>query len=107
MDLPLSWHTDLAVLRLGGSEVEERSDHLVVRTPANPLYHWGNLLLVTDPDPVDDAQLWVDNFEKEFPEARHRSVAIVREPADEAAWTSFCLTVEHHEVGANDLRPEL
>ena len=52
MDVPLSWHTDLAVLAASGSWVEEHADHLVVRTPANPSYHWGNFVLVTDPTAV-------------------------------------------------------
>ena len=107
MDLPLSWHTDLAVLRLGGSTVDEHADHLVVRTPANPVYHWGNFVLVTDPDAVGDARRWVDVFEREFPDARHRSVGLVREPADESPWTDLGLRVEHDDVLATDSCPEV
>lgn len=105
MDLPLGWHTDLAVLRLTGSTVEERVDHLVVRTPANPLYHWGNFVLVTDPGAVDDAERWLEVFEQEFPDAAHRSVGLVAAPADEGAWTALGLTVEHDDVLAADACP--
>jgi len=33
------------LLRLQGSEVEDRGDHLVIRTPGNPAFHWGNYVL--------------------------------------------------------------
>lgn len=36
----LGYRTDLALLRLGGSEFEDRGDHLVVRTPHNPTFWW-------------------------------------------------------------------
>lgn len=68
--------TDLALLRLQGSLVEEHADHLVVRTPANPTYHWGNcLILDTAPDSgrIGD---WVSVFAREFPNARHVAIGI-------------------------------
>ena len=49
MDVPLSWRTDIAVLVASGSSVEEHADHLVVRTPTDPTYDWGNFVMVTDP----------------------------------------------------------
>jgi hypothetical protein len=39
------YRTDLMVLSLGGSQITYRSDHVVVRTPANPHYWWGNFIL--------------------------------------------------------------
>ena len=45
----LADRTDLALLQLGGSEVSDRGDHLVVRTPHNPAYWWGNFLLMAEP----------------------------------------------------------
>ena len=84
MDLPLGWQTDLAVLRLAGSEIVEHADHLVVRTPANPTHHWGNFVLVTDPGAVDDADRWRDRFAAAFPEAQHLSIGLVGEPNPEA-----------------------
>ena len=38
MDVSLGFRTDLALLALGGSEIEDRGRHGVVRTPANPTY---------------------------------------------------------------------
>jgi hypothetical protein len=46
--LPLGWTTDLAVLRYMGSTIEDRGDHLVVRTPRSPDFHWGNCRMPSD-----------------------------------------------------------
>ena len=80
--LPLGWHTDLAVRRLDGSTIEEHDDHVVVRTPSNPLFYWGNFVLVTDPDTVDDADHWLAVFERTFPSAAHRAIGMAAEPAE-------------------------
>jgi len=42
----LGYRTDLVVRRLAGSQLVEAGDHLVVRTPANPSFYWGNFILV-------------------------------------------------------------
>jgi GNAT superfamily N-acetyltransferase len=96
--LPLGWHTDVAVLEHSGSTVERRADHWVVRTPDNPTYHWGNFVLVTAPEAVGDARHWLDVFETEFPDARHRAVGLSADPPDEGAWTALGLAVEHEDV---------
>ncbi len=104
--LPLGWHTDLAVRRLDGSTIEERADHVVVRTPANPLFYWGNFVLVTDADSVDDAERWLTVFEAEFPDAAHRAIGMVAEPADLAGWRALDLEIEHDDVLATDSCPQ-
>jgi hypothetical protein len=78
MDLAsLAFRTDLAMLEHSGSTVEDRGTHLVVRTPDNPTFWWGNfLLLPAPPADVDDAQHWLSTFEEAFPEARHRTFGI-------------------------------
>jgi len=96
--LPLGWHTDVAVLAYSGSEVEEHVGHLVVRTPANPTYHWGNFVLVTDPDAVGEAGRWLGVFEAAFPDARHRAIGLCADPPDASAWESLGLEVEHEDV---------
>lgn len=105
MRLPLGWHTDLAVRRAGGSTVEERPDHVVVRTSDNPTFHWGNFVLVTDPGAVDHAARWLETFEKEFPDAEHRAIGLVADP-DPAAWEAAGLAVEHEDVLASDACPD-
>ena len=72
----LGYRTDLALLQLGGSLVADRGTHLVVRTPANPSFYWGNyLLLATPPDP-GSGEFWLEQFERELPEARHRAFGV-------------------------------
>src|SRR5215470_5926613 len=47
----LGYRTDLAILALEGSQVTDHGDHLVIRTPGNPDYWWGNFLLLRDLKP--------------------------------------------------------
>ena len=77
MDLrSLACRTDLALLQLGGSDVLDRGTHLVVRTLANPTFYWGNYLLLAEPPTAGDAEEWVAEFRREFPEARHRAFGV-------------------------------
>ena len=94
MSLPLGWSTDLAVLRLGGSTITEHDDHLVVRTPAAPTFHWGNFLFVTDAGAVDDADRWLARFEEALPGMRHRAIGLASEPTDLSGWASAGLALE-------------
>jgi ribosomal protein S18 acetylase RimI-like enzyme len=73
----LAFRTDLAMLEHSGSLVEDRGTHLVVRTPDNPTFWWGNFLfLAAAPHDVAEARKWLDRFETEFPEARHRTFGV-------------------------------
>jgi GNAT superfamily N-acetyltransferase len=96
--LPLDWTTDIAVLQHAGSTVEDRGDHLIVRTPHNPTFHWGNCVLVTDPDAVDDAQRWVETFHDAFPAATWVAIGLIRMPADGTPWAAQGLELEANEV---------
>ena len=73
----LGWRTDLALLEISGSLLEDRGDHVVVRTPDNPTFWWGNFVMLAGP-PADaaDARQWLGVFEAEFPGARHRTFGI-------------------------------
>lgn len=70
----LGLRTELALRRHAGSIVTEREGYLVVETPDNPTFWWGNCLLVPYA-PVDEAaaRAWVSAFEGELPGARHRT----------------------------------
>lgn len=70
----LGLRTELALRVLSGSRVEDRGDHLVLRTPDNPTFWWGNCLVLQAP-PADErsARRWVATFERELPEAEHRT----------------------------------
>lgn len=73
----LSWQTNLFFLGHQG-EVLERDGYLVARTPAQPGYYWGNLLLFDAPPPPGSVGTWTALFAKEFadlPEVRHQTFA--------------------------------
>jgi len=73
----LANRTDLAMLERSGSRITDRGTHLVVRTPDNPAFWWGNFLLLPDPPTDDEAAAdWLREFEREFPDARHRTFGI-------------------------------
>lgn len=91
-DLPPSTRTDLGILALGGSHIDDRGDHLVVRTPANPDYHWGNFIQVRSGD-VNDVQRWTGLFGAEFPGAVHLAVGLPRRP-DVGAWQAADLRID-------------
>lgn len=76
----LGYRTDLMLRRLGGSQVSDRGSHLVVRTPANPVYWWGNFLLLRERPAAGEWPGWVAEFQREFPEADH--VALGLDTAD-------------------------
>ena len=69
----LGFQTDIALLKLAGSTVEDRGDHLVVSTPANPSFYWGNFLLLDQVPARDQVAEWLERFERAFPGTRHRA----------------------------------
>lgn len=70
----LGFRTDLALLTASGSLVEDRGTHLVVRSPENPSYFWGNFLLLAQlPVPGGEREV-VGAFHTEFPQAQHVSL---------------------------------
>jgi GNAT superfamily N-acetyltransferase len=71
----LGYRTDLMIRALEGSQVEDRGDYLVVRSPHNPSYWWGNFLLLQPPE-AGQAARWVATFAAEFPAARHVALGI-------------------------------
>jgi ribosomal protein S18 acetylase RimI-like enzyme len=71
----LGYRTDLAIHALEGSQVTDRGDHLVIRTPGNPNYWWGNYLLLRDLEPGSGGG-WLARFAAEFPDARHAALGL-------------------------------
>ena len=71
----LGLRTDVALLQLGGSVVEDHGDHLVVRTPDNPTYWWGNFLLVGSVPEETETSRWLARFAEAHPGARHVALA--------------------------------
>lgn len=70
----LGFRTDLALLQLAGSVVDDRGDHLVVRTPHNPRFWWGNFLLLERVPMAADTDRWIERFRTEFPGAEHMAL---------------------------------
>ncbi len=96
--LSAGWATDLAVWQLSGSQIEDRGDHLVVRTASNPDYHWGNCLVVLDPESVHDGDRWASVFAAEFPWADWLAVGLSRLPKEVTSWRQLGAMVEVDEV---------
>ncbi len=72
----LAYRTDLEILRLAGSEFEDRGDRLVVRTPANPTYYWGNFYLLDRPPAAEKVAGLLDAFDADFPDSEHRALGV-------------------------------
>jgi GNAT superfamily N-acetyltransferase len=103
--LPLGWTTDLAVLDFTGSTVRDHGDHVVVRTPQNPDFHWGNCIFVTDSDAVDAADRWVETFHRAVPGADWVAIGLVRMPTKAQDWARHGLELELDDVLATATMP--
>jgi GNAT superfamily N-acetyltransferase len=96
--LPPAWTTDLAILEYSGAIIEGHPGYLLVRSPHNPDFHWGNCILVTEAEALNDATRWVNTFQSAFPESRWVAVGLIRMPAHPAGWVAHGLTVEPEDV---------
>ena len=72
----LAFRTDLALLTLAGSEVEDRTSHIVVRTPNNPGYRWGNFYLLARPPHADEVDSVIAAYDADFPRSSHRAFGV-------------------------------
>ena len=97
----LGFRTDLALLTASGSVVEDRGTHLVVRSPDNPSYFWGNFILLAQPPVPGGEREVVGAFHTEFPLADHVSIGIdTADLSDEAraAFEAAGMTVDDATV---------
>jgi ribosomal protein S18 acetylase RimI-like enzyme len=93
----LGFRTDLMLRRLSGSVLIDRGPYLVVRTPANPGFWWGNFVLFPIPPAPGDAAKWRTIFTGEFPDAGYLAFGVdgVRgEVGDESQLLALGLTAE-------------
>ena len=72
----LGFRTDVTLRALEGAEVTDRGDWLVVRTPGNPDYWWGNFLLLARVPAPGHGREWLARFAAEFPAARHVALGV-------------------------------
>ena len=69
----LQIQTDLMLRGFDGQRID-RPTHVVMRTPANPTFRWGNYLVFPDAPTADDLQRWPRIFTDEMqdiPEVTH------------------------------------
>ena len=98
MPRSLGWRTDLIFARFDG-EVIARAGHLVVRTPHNPTFWWGNFLLFDRAPREGDAAAWCAHFRAEItarqPDSRHVTFGVDTDAAftlpDDFARAGFTL----------------
>ncbi len=75
MPRALAWATDVDTLP-PDAVVERRGGYLLIRSPGNPTFYWGNLLLFDEAPRSGDGPRWEELFEREFtnaPRVEHRS----------------------------------
>jgi ribosomal protein S18 acetylase RimI-like enzyme len=70
----IGWRTDVALRKLEGAEILEHDGHLVIRTPNNPGYRWGNFLLFDAAPRSGDEERWLELFKAAFPTADHVAI---------------------------------
>jgi GNAT superfamily N-acetyltransferase len=88
------WETELAIHRASGAVVSERADHLVIRTPDNPRYHWGNFVLVSDAGLASDPDRCLALFADAVPGADWVAIGLVDPPSDPRVWEQRGLEVD-------------
>lgn len=70
----LGYRTDLIFLAFDG-DIIDRGHYLVMHTPTNPTFYWGNFLLFSQPPREGDFSKWLDLFALEIgvpPETEHQ-----------------------------------
>lgn len=97
----LAYRTDLALLAASGSQVEHHDDHVVVRTPDNPTYWWGNFVLLAGPPTPDEVPRWLALNAAAHPGSVHVAFGVdgtAGTVADLAAFADAGLEVEASTV---------
>jgi RimJ/RimL family protein N-acetyltransferase len=69
----LGYRTDLFFSKISG-HVTDHGDYLCIRTPSNPTYWWGNYVLFKRAPRLEDAQVWLETFRCEHPDAKHVAI---------------------------------
>ena len=104
----LGFRTDVALRVLEGAETTDRGGYLVVRTPGNPDFYWGNFLLLGAWPEPGSAYGWLARFAAEFPAARHVALGVdaVGEPVPAGRVVPAGTSRAPEEFLAAGLQPE-
>ncbi len=103
-DVPLGWRTDIEVLRRSGAQITESAGHVVVRSPDNPGYYWGNFVYIGDPALAADPEGCLALMRRSVPDVTHVAIGLPGPPAV-PAWQALGITVECDEVLVADRPP--
>src|SRR5689334_5941579 len=88
------------------SRIVDREDYLVVTTPDDPSYYYGNLLVLPAAPQVGEVAFWTRRFHEELggnPEIRHVTLSwdgTTGDAGDTAALAAAGFVVEHVQVMA-------
>ena len=85
----LGFRTDVMLLTLQGGEVDDRGDHLVVRSPRAPEFWWGNFVLFRAAPTSGDLGRWERAFSAGLPHAAHRTFGVDATAADASGCAEF------------------
>lgn len=72
--LSAGWQAHCVASAADGAEFTPRDDALVLRTPANPGYYWGNCLLLPHAPRDADLAHWCARFAAALPAAQHVAI---------------------------------
>lgn len=61
----LGYRTDLIFPRFEGN-IADHDDYLVITTPSNPTFWWGNFILFRNPPKEGDVERWIQVFTDEI-----------------------------------------
>lgn len=96
----LGYKSELIFMNFDG-DVEDRGSYLVVRTPSNPNYFWGNLLIFDRAPAEGDAAHWINLFKEEFPDPRIYHVTLGWDSASSEVGSVTEFTSQGYELQAN------
>jgi len=97
--MSLGFRTDLALRVLEGSELTDHPDCVVVRSPANPAFRWGNFLLLRGWPRAGETLDWMERFKKEFPAADYVALGVDVTSAAGAAGADPAAEAELRDAG--------
>ncbi len=104
----LAYQTDIGIRRLGGATVADRGDHVVVETPTNRGFWWGNFILLASPPAAGEADRLRALFTRAFPTAAHLALGVdgtAGEAGDAGVLAELGVEVEiNHVLAASALR---
>jgi ribosomal protein S18 acetylase RimI-like enzyme len=89
----IGWQTDLRLRELEGAEIVAREDHVLVRTPENPAFRWGNFLLLGSMPAAGEGERWLGRFREAFPAAAYVALGV------DAAATDAAVLAELQALG--------